>query len=250
MSLSDKEFMRYNRHIMVDKIGEQGQLTFKHAKVAIVGIGGLGCPAAQYLVASGIGHLILIDHDHIELSNLQRQILFSTEDIGRSKAATAQKKLQPLNPHCQITALTQSVFDTELDVLLDDVDLVLDCTDNPNTRQFINQACVDSGVKLVSASAIQGAGQMISFDFSTPDSPCYQCLFSDVDEQPNNCQTSGVFSPLLGVMGSLQATEALRLLLGITNNLNKLMLFDAFGMEIRQFKVAKDSQCRCCNLST
>lgn len=246
MPLSDKEFLRYNRHIMVSQIGEQGQNKFKQAKILIVGMGGLGCPAAQYLVASGAGKVTLVDHDIIELSNLQRQVLFNSDDIGKPKAQVAKHKLMRLNPNSEINAIEKSIFDVDLALLLDDMDIVLDCTDNPKTRRFINQACVDSGVKLVSASAIQGSGQLISFDFSIPSSPCYHCLFSDIEETQLNCQTAGVFSPLLGVMGSLQATETLRLLLGKSDNLNKLMLFDAFGMEVQKFSVNKDPNCDCC----
>lgn len=247
MPLNDQEFLRYNRHIMVSQIGEKGQNKFKQAKILIVGMGGLGCPAAQYLVASGIGHITLIDHDTIELSNLQRQVLFNTEDINKPKVLVAKQKLSQLNPNCQISAIEDSIFNIDLELMLDDMDIVLDCTDNPKTRQFINQSCVKAGVQLVSASAIQGSGQLISFDFSIPASPCYQCLFSGVEESPLNCQTAGVFSPLLGVMGSLQATEALRLILGKSDNLNKLMLFDAFGMEVRKFTVNKDPNCPSCH---
>lgn len=246
MSLTAQEFIRYNRHIMVDKIGEKGQLKLKRSRVLIIGMGGLGCPSAQYLAASGIGSLTIVDNDVIELSNLQRQILYCDDDLGSTKVDSAKSSLQAINPHCQINVINKSVFDIDLPILLDEVDVVLDCTDNPKTRLFINQSCVDAGVFLVSASAIQGAGQLVAFDFSVPSSPCYQCIFPESAEQTMNCSTSGVLSPLLGVMGSLQATEAIRIILGISNNLNKLTLFDAWSMETRSFKVVKSPNCSVC----
>lgn len=270
--LTDQEFMRYNRHVMADNIGEVGQLKIKNSSVVIIGMGGLGCPASQYLAASGVGKLTLIDHDIIETSNLQRQVLYTEQDIGKYKVDVARQRLQSLNPLIEIKAIEQSVFDINLSDLFDTADIVLDCTDNADTRHFINANSVQAKVKLVSASAIQGQGQLVSFDFtsrslphstpaSTPTSastptatstvkkagPCYQCLFPAGVTQDLSCSTSGVFSPLLGVLGSLQATEALRLILGNSNNLNKLILFDAWGMEFKSFAINKDSECECCS---
>lgn len=247
MPLTGQEFIRYNRHIMVDKIGEQGQLKLKNSKVLIIGMGGLGCPAAQYLAASGIGQLTLIDLDDIEISNLQRQVLYTTEDVGKAKVDVAKSRLSALNPHCKITAVKASIFDIDLALLLSEVDIVLDCTDSAKTRKHINQTSHQAGVILVSASAIQGSGQLVSFDFSTPASPCYACIFPDSEEQTQNCSTAGVLSPILGVMGSLQATETIRLLLGMDNNLNRLTLVDAWDMETRYFGVKKSANCKICN---
>lgn len=244
--LTDKEFLRYNRHVMVGKIGEAGQARFKQARIVIVGMGGLGCPAAQYLAAAGVGHLTLIDHDKIELSNLQRQVLYSDSDIGNSKVITAQSKLKAQNPLIEIEAIEDSVFDVDFYSIAEQTDIVLDCTDNPKTRKFINALCVETQSTLVSASAIQANGQLVSFDFAKADSPCYQCLFPEEGEQNLNCSTAGVVSPVLGVLGSLQATEALRLLLGETDNLNQLTLFDGWGMVFRKFKVSKDPDCSVC----
>lgn len=246
MSLTAQEFIRYNRHIMVDKIGKQGQLKLKQSRVLIIGMGGLGCPSAQYLSASGVGQLTLIDNDAVELSNLQRQILYRDSDVGINKVAAAKSTLEAINPHCKIQIMSESVFDIDLPQMLDNIDVVLDCTDNPKTRLFINQSCVDAGVYLVSASAIQGAGQLVAFDFSVPNSPCYQCIFPESAEETINCSTSGVLSPLLGVMGSLQATETIRIILGMSNNLNKLTLFDAWSMETRSFKIVKSPTCTVC----
>lgn len=246
MSLTAQEFIRYNRHIMVENIGEKGQLKLKHSRVLIIGMGGLGCPSALYLAASGIGSLTVIDNDIVELSNLQRQILYCDDDLGCAKVDSAKSKLHAINPNCQLNVVNESVFDVDLPVLLDQVDVVLDCTDNPKTRLFINQSCVDAGVFLVSASAIQGTGQLVAFDFSVPNSPCYQCIFPESAEETMNCSTSGVLSPLLGIMGSLQATETIRVILGMSNNLNKLTLFDAWTMETRSFKVVKSPTCSVC----
>jgi len=244
--LNDQEFLRYNRHVMVEKVGEQGQQRFKQSRMVIVGMGGLGCPAAQYLAASGIGHITLIDHDVIELSNLQRQVLYADNDIGQSKVQTAQKKLQALNPLITINAIDESVFDVDFFQICQDADIILDCTDNVKARQFINAICVETKTKLVSASAIQATGQLVSFDFSLPDVPCYSCLFPETEATGLNCQTAGVVSPVLGVLGSMQATEALRLLLGEQGNLHQLMLFDAWTMQWQRFKLNKNSNCAVC----
>ncbi|NVK26346.1 MAG: HesA/MoeB/ThiF family protein [Gammaproteobacteria bacterium] len=255
MSLTDQEFMRYNRHVMLDKVGEQGQIAFKQAKVLVVGMGGLGCPVSQYLVASGIGHLTIVDHDVVELSNLQRQILYSANDVGQSKALTAMQRLSTLNPLCNIRAINDSIFDIDFIKLLSDIDVVLDCTDSLKTRTFINEQCVKTKVALVSASAIQGAGQLVSFDFSKSDSPCYQCIFSAMAQPKLNCSTAGVFSPLLGVMGAMQAAHCLNMLLAESDKSlpdftrhNRLYLFDAWGNTLNQFSVKKDPECSCCGV--
>lgn len=248
MALTQQEHVRYSRHIMMDDIGEYGQLKLKHAKIVIVGMGGLGCPAAQYLVAAGIGKLILIDHDVIEISNLQRQVLYNTDDIGQFKVHVAKNKLQAQNPQCDITAINTSVFDCQLSDILSTADLVLDCTDNTQTRQFINRVCVTEESKLVSTSATQHAGQLVSFDLGLPNSPCYHCLFPNDMPAKQNCSTQGVFSPLLGVMGSLQAVEALKLVLGKYGNLNKLIQYDAWSAGFQSFSVKKDEQCAICNI--
>ncbi|WP_371187339.1 ThiF family adenylyltransferase [Thalassotalea maritima] len=247
MTLTDQEFLRYSRHIMMSQIGEQGQQQFKSSRVLIIGMGGLGCPAAQYLLSSGIGSLTLVDHDVIELSNLQRQVLYTSDDVGEHKVEAAKYVLEAMNPHCQLQAIAESVFDINLAALLEHIDIVLDCTDNPQTRQYINQQCVNARVKLVSASAIQGSGHLLSFDFADSESPCYQCLYADGDNSALNCSSMGVMAPLLGVMGSLQALEALRLLLGYHDNLNKVLLFDGFAMQFHGFSVSRNPTCPICN---
>ncbi|MDO6719284.1 HesA/MoeB/ThiF family protein [Psychrosphaera sp. 1_MG-2023] len=245
-NLTDKQFLRYHRHVMVEKIGEQGQLAFQNSRVLIIGLGGLGCPAAQYLTAAGVGTLTLVDHDTIESSNLQRQILYGENNIGEKKAIVAQQKLSLQNSLIVINAIAESIFNFDLAALIERHDVVLDCTDNVKTRRLINATCKQHQTQLVSASAIQASGQLISFDFSIADSPCYECLFPESVDAPQNCSTAGVFSPILGVLGSLQATETLRLILGEYNNLNQLMLFDAWGMATQKFKLNRRSDCPVC----
>lgn len=245
--LTDQEFMRYNRHVMVDKLGEQGQLILKQAHVLIVGLGGLGCPAAQYLAASGVGRLTLVDHDIIEISNLQRQILFTQEDIGQSKVTVAKQRLQTQNPFVSINTIDapiEEIFDHTIHRSWSTFDLVLDCSDNQPTRLFINKQCAKAAVPLVSAAAIQGKGQLMSFDYAKHNSPCYQCLFPDTDVQTKqSCQHSGVLSTLLAVVGGLQANLALLTLLGKNPKLNTLLTIDAFSLEQKEFVLTTDPDC-------
>ncbi|AWB65341.1 molybdopterin-synthase adenylyltransferase MoeB [Saccharobesus litoralis] len=246
LSLNNKEQVRYSRHLLLSKIGESGQLAFKNARILIVGVGGLGCSAAQYLAASGVGHITLIDHDHIELSNLQRQVLYKTNHLKASKVQTARNQLLAANPEIQVEAIEKSILDVDLAAQLQATDIVLDCTDNAQTRSVINQACFTAGVKLVSASGINGQGQLVSFDFAKENSPCYACLFPEAMDTGLNCSNAGVISPLLGIMGSLQATECLRLILGMTENLARLTLVDVWQMDFKQFKLVKNKNCPCC----
>lgn len=249
--LSHNEYQRYSRHIMLEEIGEAGQQVLKHACVLVIGVGGLGCAAAQFLAASGIGHLILVDADSVERSNLQRQILFKTNHLGALKVDAARKQLAAMNPEIRVTTFNNTIENTFLqDEFLkyfQQVDIVLDCTDNPASRYFINEQCVLHQKKLVSAAAIQGQGQLISIDLSTSNSPCYACLFPPTQKMATqNCATSGVLSPLLGVMGSLQATETLRLLLGMTAQLNQLHTINLWSMQFEQFTVPKNKHCTVC----
>ncbi|WP_217434903.1 HesA/MoeB/ThiF family protein [Marinifaba aquimaris] len=250
--LSDKEQLRYARHLLVEHIAEAGQVKLKQAKVVIVGVGGLGCPAALYLTAAGVGELTLIEHDKIELSNLQRQILYKTNHLKRSKVEVAQQQLGATNPEIKINAINQSVFNSNFTSLIQNADVVLDCTDNFKTRYFINQACVDNKVPLVTAAAIAGNGQLMAFNLRDENSPCYACLFPE--PEPNeesqaglNCATAGVISPLLGVMGSLQALETMKLILGQTKSAGKLTSFDAWQLSFSQIGLRKAKSCKCCN---
>lgn len=248
MSLTDQEYIRFSRHIMLNEIGEAGQVAIKNAHILIVGMGGLGCAAAQYLAAAGIGQLTLVDHDQVELSNLQRQILYIETDIHCAKVDVAKVKLMAINPQLNVLALHQSIFEINLSALLNNVDVVLDCTDNVSTRHFINQTCVNSQAKLVSASAIQGQGQLISFDFSQQKSPCYQCLVPDKTQVDRRCSSLGVLSSLLGVMGGLQATEVFRLLLKQHKELNQLLIFNAWQMTFKRITLTAEPSCKCCGI--
>lgn len=249
MSLTDQEYLRFSRHVMLSEIGEQGQIVIKNSHVLIVGMGGLGCAAAQYLAAAGIDQLTLVDHDQIEISNLQRQILYSESDIHCAKVDVAKAKLMTINSQLTINALHQSIFEVNFNALLNNVDVVLDCTDNISTRHFINQTCVNNKKKLVSASAIQGEGQLISFNFSQQSSPCYQCLVPDKTQVDRKCSSLGVLSSLLGVMGSLQATEVFRLLLKQHQELNQLLIFDAWQMTFKRLTLKADPSCKCCRVN-
>lgn len=247
MTLSSKEELRYSRHLLLDKIAQVGQEKLKNTHVIIVGAGGLGCPAALYLAAAGIGKLTIIDPDKIELSNLQRQILYKTNHLNRSKAQTAANQLQALNPEININALVSTVEQSQLDTLLSAADLVLDCTDNAASRYFINQACVQQKIPLISAAAIRGEGQLMVFNFKQHQSPCYQCIYPDLTEEQLNCSNAGVLGPVLGIMGSMQALEAIKLITQAdSKQINKLLCFDAWQMSFHQFNLTADSCCRIC----
>lgn len=218
--LNDREYRRYARQIMVDDIGESGQLRFKHARIAIVGLGGLGCPAAQYLAAAGVGQLTLIDDDVVELSNLQRQILFTEADIGKAKVLVAKQRLRQLNPLVQVHSQLQRLTPQNASQLLANHDIVLDCSDNFVSRYSINRYCAEHNLPLVSGAAAQRQGQLSLFP--KPQQLCYQCLFpaeqslahaETATESNGNCQTLGVIAPLLGIIGSQQALLTLNLLL-------------------------------------
>ena len=245
--MDDKGFIRYYRHILMPEIGEQGQQRITQAKAVIVGLGGLGCPASQYLASSGVGQLVLIDHDTVQLSNLQRQILFTEDDVGKSKVEVATKRLQSINPEIEITPLNSNVTDSSFSAQIHDADVVLDCTDNLAARHFINQQCFENRRKLVSASAIGGKGQLVSFDFSQLAGPCYQCLFPHDYDESQGCDAQGVFGPLLGVMGSMQASQALQLILSKTEGINRLNLIDGFGLSLQSIGLTADPLCPCCS---
>lgn len=247
MPLSNQETLRYSRHLLLAKIGQAGQLKLKQARVIIVGAGGLGCPAALYLAASGVGTLTLIDPDTIEISNLQRQILYKTNHVKRGKTQTAANQLQALNPEIKINAIEKSVEQCNFDCLLDSADMVLDCTDNASSRYFINQACQKNKTPLISGAAIRGEGQLMVFDFANNNSPCYQCIYPDLTEEGLNCSNAGVLAPVLGIMGSMQALEAIKLITqGASSQTNKLLCFDAWQMSFHQFGLTPDENCRIC----
>lgn len=223
--MNDRDFMRYSRQILLGDIAIEGQQKLLASHVLIVGLGGLGSPAALYLAGAGIGKLTLVDDDDIHLSNLQRQILFTTDDIARSKSQVAQQRLTQLNPDIELVALQQRLKGEALRHAVAHADVVLDCTDNMATRQAINAACVTLNTPLITASAVGFGGQLMVL---TPpwEQGCYRCLWSDDVEPERNCRTAGVLGPVVGVMGTLQALEAIKLLSGIETPSGELRLFD------------------------
>ena len=245
--MDDNQFIRYYRHILLDEIGEQGQQRINDAKVVIIGVGGLGCPASQYLAASGVGHIALIDPDKIELSNLQRQILYCQEDIGEHKVLVAATRLAQINPTIRITPVVADITQSNLTDTLHAADVVLDCTDNHTARLTINRLCLETQTKLVSAAAMGTQGQLICFDFSHGLGPCYQCLFPDDHQTRQGCEQQGVFSPLLGVMGSMQAAQALQMLIGKSPQIDRLHRFDMFGVLLQSLTLNTEPDCQCCS---
>lgn len=249
--LTTQEQLKYSRQIMMDKIGEQGQLALRNAKVLIVGVGGLGNPVSLYLAAAGIGTLYLADGDTIELSNLPRQIQFSEQDINQNKADVAAEKLNAQFPDSHIEAI-DDMLDQELcDYYFEQVDLVLDCSDNITTRYLINQACVAHKVPLVIGAATGFDGQQLVVDPRNENSACYHCLFpSSLKAPTNNCQTNGVLGPVLAIVSGMQALQAIKLLTGNGTQhhaqINQFNLFDGLVNEWQQFKMKKNENCSVC----
>jgi len=248
--MDDNRFIRYYRHILMPQIGEAGQQAIANSHLVLVGLGGLGCPASQYLVASGVGKITLIDHDRIELSNLQRQVLYTHTDIGKPKVEIAAKRLQAQNPHVHIQVINKDVFQCDLPKLINNADAVLDCTDSMQTRRFINQTCLAASTPLVSAAAMGIHGQLVCFDFSKGAGPCYQCVFPDDEMPEQSCASQGVLSPLLGVMGSMQASAALQILMGSGDVFNRLTLFDGFSFQQQHIRITQDAGCSVCSAHT
>jgi len=245
--LSDSELLRYSRHLLLEEVSEAGQHKLKQAKVLIIGMGGLGSPAALYLAAAGIGHLVLNDFDEIEVSNLQRQITYQSSDIGDSKVEITKQRLQQLNPDIKVRSINKQMPELQLSMELTMADLVLDCTDNMATRQMINKACVEAKVPLIVGAAIRLEGQLMFFDHSQADSPCYHCLFPSSEEQTLNCSNSGIIGPVVGTIGTLQALEAIKYFVGLPSGIkNKLKLFDGKTLDWQTFAINKDPQCSVC----
>jgi molybdopterin/thiamine biosynthesis adenylyltransferase len=245
--MNQQQRTRYSRHIQLASIGLKGQRRLLHSRALIIGLGGLGSPAAMYLAASGVGHLTLADFDHVELSNLQRQIIHGTSDLGRHKVESARERLRELNPEITVTALPRALDDEDLGQEVARADVVLDASDNFETRFELNRACVIAQTPLVSGAAIQMEAQLAVFEPARADSPCYRCLYANEPGAEQSCSTFGVLAPLLGVIGSLQAVEALKLLLGVGSRLTgRVLLFDALQTEWRTLRLHKDPQCPVC----
>lgn len=247
--MQDAQLLRYSRHILLDEFGIEAQQRLLSSHVLIVGAGGLGCPAALYLAASGVGKLTIADGDKVDATNLQRQILYRDKSVGLPKAGAAREALREVNPEIQVVALGERLEGNRLQELVSNADVVLDCSDNFATRHALNRACVKFSRPLVSGAAIRFDGQLAVFDLRRAGSPCYACLFPESAEAEDvACAVMGVFSPLTGTIGALQAAEAIKLLCAIGEPLaGRLLLFDALNAEWRTVRVPKDPACTECN---
>lgn len=246
--MNDEALLRYSRHILLNELGAEGQQAICSARVLIVGAGGLGSPAAIYLAVSGVGKIVLADPDTVDLTNLQRQILHVTQNIGRLKVDSAKEMLLRLNPGVEIETVPLRLDEEQLDGLIQNVDVVLDCSDNFSTRHAINRVCVQRRKPLVSGAAIRFDGQVSVYDLRRDDSPCYYCLFPEGQEiEEVRCATLGVFAPLTGMIGTVQAAETLKLIAGLGTPLTgRLLLLDALQMNWRSVTFGRDPDCPVC----
>jgi len=246
--VDDQKLLRYSRHLLLPEIDIPGQEKLTHSSVFILGAGGLGSPALFYLAASGIGKLIVCDHDQVDLTNLQRQILHETASVGKLKAISAQNTLQRINPEIEIIPLSEHATAELLNREIGSVDAVVDASDNFSTRHLLNQACLTHRKPLISGAAVRFTGQVAVFDLRQHDSPCYHCLFPDSgDSDDPACAIMGVFSPLTGIIGCIQAAETIKVLLGIGETLHaRLLLLDGLTMHWRSLKLSKDPRCPAC----
>jgi adenylyltransferase/sulfurtransferase len=246
--MDDEELLRYSRHILLPELGIEAQERFVAAHALVIGAGGLGTPAAQFLAAAGVGTITLCDPDSVDLTNLQRQILFATADVGTPKVAAAKARLGAINPQVRVETIAARVGPDELAPLVQAADVVLDCSDNFMTRHAVNRACVAARRPLVSGAAIRFDGQIAVFDPRDPENPCYHCLFGEGEElEETRCAIMGVFAPLTGIVGATQAAEALKLIAGIGESLaGRLLLLDAQTMRWRELRVTRDPECPVC----
>lgn len=245
--MNDQQLLRYSRHILLPQLDIDGQQALLDAHVMIIGLGGLGCPVLQYLAASGVGRLSLVDDDRVELSNLQRQTAHGSADIGLLKAESAAAEVQRLNPEVQVITHAVRADADWLAMHLAGVDLVVDCTDNSRVRYELNRACIAHSVPWVSGAAVGLNGQITLFDPRQADAPCYRCLYPSLDNQQLSCAESGVLSPLVGIIGAMQALEALKVLAGIGESLSgRLLTFDALQGEWRRWGISRNPSCSDC----
>lgn len=242
--MDDKQLLRYSRHILLPQIDVRGQEKLLASRVLIIGLGGLGSPAAMYLASSGVGHLVLVDHDKVDLTNLQRQIVHATERVGQDKTASAAHGLAALNPGVRVTTINRKLEGAALDAQIQQADAVVDTTDNFASRFIINEACMRAGKPLISGAVVRFEGQVAVFP---PGGPCYRCLYAEGGGPDEACATLGVLAPAAGIIGSIQAVETLKVLLGIGQTLaGRLLLFDALNMEWREMKLRQDPACPVC----
>ena len=247
-AMDDRQLLRYSRHILLPQIDLAGQDRLLAGHVLLIGAGGLGSPAALYLAAAGVGRLTICDGDQVDLTNLQRQIVHREATVGVNKAESARRALAEINPDCRVTPVEHRVGEAELLDLVAEADVVVDACDNFATRHAVNRACAKSRKPLVSGAAIRFAGQLAVFDLRRGDSPCYHCLFPDTKaEDEERCATMGVFAPLVGIIGTMQAAEALKLLAGVGRSLaGRLQMLDARSMEWTEIRMVRQGGCPVC----
>ena len=246
--MNDEQLLRYSRHLLLEEIDVAGQEKLLASHILVIGAGGLGSAAAPYLAAAGVGHITLIDHDLVELTNLQRQIMHAESKIGSNKAASGKQFLEQLNSSIRIETIQAKATGPLLDDLLPSVDIVLDCTDNFTTRHLINASCVKHQTPLVSGSALRFDGQISVFDPRDSASPCYACIFSpDEQFEEVSCSSMGIFSPLVGIIGTMQAAQALQMIIGFGDPLvSRMLLWDARTTQINEIKIARNLECSVC----
>jgi molybdopterin/thiamine biosynthesis adenylyltransferase len=247
--MNDNQLLRYSRHILLPQIGIEGQQKLMQSHALIVGAGGLGSPVALYLGAGGVGRLTICDYDNVDLTNLQRQVIHRTQAIGTNKAYSAQQSLAAINPEITVVPVTGKSSDAQFTELARGADVVIDCSDNFRTRYALNRICVALKKPLVSGAAIGFEGQVTVFDMRQDDSPCYHCLFPDLGADAEmRCAENGVFAPLVGMIGTTQAAEAMKLLLSVGDSLQgRLLLLDTIMMEWRSIRLARDPACSVCS---
>ena len=246
--MNDEQLLRYSRHLLLEEIDVVGQEKLLNAHVLVIGAGGLGSAAAPYLAAAGVGRITLMDHDAVELTNLQRQIMHAESSVGKSKVASGKEFLERLNSTIQIETIQAKATSSLLDELLPSVDVVLDCTDNFSTRHLINTACVKNKTPLVSGSALKFDGQVSVFDPRNPKSPCYACIFSpDEQFEEVSCSSMGIFSPLVGIIGAMQAAQALQVLIGFGETLvGRMLLWNGRTTQIDEIRISRNDECSVC----
>jgi molybdopterin/thiamine biosynthesis adenylyltransferase len=246
--MNDNQLLRYSRHILLPQIGYEGQEKLTQSHALIVGAGGLGAPTVLYLAAGGVGQLTICDYDAVDLTNLQRQVIHTTQSVGINKALSAQQTLQAINPEVTVHTVQARSTEAQFEALAAEADVIVDCSDNFNTRYTLNRICVKLRKPLVSGAAIGFEGQVTVFDMRHDDSPCYHCLFPDMGEEEGmRCAENGVFAPLVGMIGTTQAAEAMKLLLGLGESLQgRLLMLDIQAMEWRSIKLNRDPACKVC----
>lgn len=244
--LNDEELSRYSRQILLSEIDYAGQLKLAQSHAIIFGLGGLGSPASLYLASAGVGTLTLVDFDDVDDSNLQRQVIHREANIGQAKVESAKENLLALNHHIEINTVNEKLDESALEALIKTADIVLDCTDNFESRFALNRVCFKQQKPLVSGAAIRWEGQLTTYDFRQENTPCYQCLYKEEQGQDLTCSQNGVVAPMVGMVGSMQAMEAIKALVGLPTLVRKLMIMDGVTMQIRTLKLSKDPDCKTC----